>query len=220
MENKNIVLVDDHIIIRNGLKELIEKIGPFKVSHEFDTGLQLVNSYPYSPKPDLIIMDISMPEMDGDEAIEQLNSSGCQIPVLILTLSNDENKMLKLFRMGVRGYLKKSCTSSVMMEALNEIFRCGYYHNEFLTYSLRNDLVTKEKSQQELIIEQLSDREREFLKLVCHEEEYTYDQIAGEMGVQHRTVDGYRESIFDKFSIKSKTGLVLFVLKHNLLEHL
>ncbi|MEL7005196.1 MAG: LuxR C-terminal-related transcriptional regulator, partial [Bacteroidota bacterium] len=86
--------------------------------------------------------------------------------------------------------------------------------------SLRNDLVTKEKSQQELIIEQLSDREREFLKLVCHEEEYTYDQIAGEMGVQHRTVDGYRESIFDKFSIKSKTGLVLFVLKHNLLEHL
>ena len=71
-----------------------------------------------------------------------------------------------------------------------------------------------------MIVEQLSHREREFLKLVCHEGEYTYDQIAGIMGVQHRTVDGYRESIFEKFAIKSKTGLVLFVLKHQLFDNL
>ncbi|MEI6021637.1 MAG: helix-turn-helix transcriptional regulator, partial [Bacteroidota bacterium] len=64
----------------------------------------------------------------------------------------------------------------------------------------------------------LSPREKEFLKLVCHEKEYTYEQIADQMKVQHRTVDGYRESVFDKFGIKSKTGLVLFVLKHDLFQ--
>ena len=218
MSPKNIVLVDDHVVVRTGLKELIEKIGPFKITHEFDTGLQLVQALPVTPEPDLIIMDLTMPEMDGDEAMESLNDAGSKIPVLILTLSDDDQRMLKLFRMGVRGYLKKNCTAATMLEALNEIFKRGYYHNEFLVYSLRNDTAPKEKSESELIMEQLTEREREFLKLVCHEEEYTYDQIAGEMGVHHRTVDGYREAIFDKFSIKSKTGLVLFVLKHRLMD--
>lgn len=218
VEQKNIVLVDDHIVVRKGLRELIEKLGDYQVSHEFDNGLNLVEAYPLHPQPDLIIMDITMPEMDGDEALQVLNEKGSKIPVLVLTLSTDDERMLRLFRMGARGYLLKNCTAATMAEALSEIFRCGYYHNEFLTYSLEHDQGLSKKSDEELILEQLSDREREFLKLVCHEEEYTYDQIAGEMGVQHRTVDGYRESIFEKFSIKSKTGLVLFVLKHRLFD--
>jgi DNA-binding NarL/FixJ family response regulator len=105
-----------------------------------------------------------------------------------------------------------------MKDALSELSRTGYYHNDFLAYSLKHETAPKKKSEQELILEQLTDREREFLKLVCHEAEYTYDQIAGLMNVQHRTVDSYRESIFQKFSIKSKTGLVLFVLKHHLMD--
>jgi two-component system invasion response regulator UvrY len=76
------------------------------------------------------------------------------------------------------------------------------------------------KTEQEKVLEQLTEREKEFLKLICHEKEYTYEQVADQMKVQHRTVDGYRESLFDKFGIKSKTGLVLFVLKHNLFIYL
>ena len=213
-------MVDDHIIVRNGLKELIEKLGKFKIINEFDNGRQFVDAYPFDPLPDLIILDITMPELDGEEAIEILNGFGCQVPILILTLNEDETRILKLFRLGVRGYLQKNCSAATMREALNEIFRCGYFHNEFLTYSLQNEIAPEKKSEQEMIVEQLSHREREFLKLVCHEGEYTYDQIAGIMGVQHRTVDGYRESIFEKFAIKSKTGLVLFVLKHQLFDNL
>jgi len=85
---------------------------------------------------------------------------------------------------------------------------------------LRAPETTQKKNPADQIVAQLTDREREFLKLVCHEKEYTYDQIAGIMGVQHRTVDGYRESIFDKFGIKSKTGLVLFILRHQLFDKL
>ncbi len=219
-EKKSIILVDDHLVVRSGLKELIEKLGHYHISGEFDNGKQLVEAYPLQPVPDLIILDITMPEMDGDEAMKLLNEKGNKSPVLILTLNQDDDRMVSLFRMGVRGYLQKNCSAKIMREALSEIFRCGFYHNEFLSYSLRHDQMPKEKSEQEMIIEQLSDKERDFLKLVCHPDEYTYEQIAGHMGVKHRTIDGYRESIFEKFAIKSKTGLVLFVLKHQLFDWL
>jgi DNA-binding NarL/FixJ family response regulator len=218
MEVKKIILVDDHVIVRNGLKELIEKLGPYQVVSEFNNGRELLEAFPMANEPDLLIMDISMPEMDGVEAMSALNARNIKIPVLILTLNQDDHKIINLFRLGVRGYLQKNCTAQMMREAIGEIFRCGYYHNEFLTLSLQTSSNPQKKSEQEHILEQLTEREREFLKLVCHEKEYTYDQIAGLMKVQHRTVDGYRESIFEKFGIKSKTGLVLFVLKHQLFE--
>lgn len=218
MGNKNIVLVDDHLVVRSGLKMLIEKLGTYTISHEFDNGQHLVDAYPFEPQPDLIIMDISMPMLNGEEAFARLKEKECPIPVLILTLNTDEHLIVKLFRAGVRGYLAKDCTAQIMKGALEAIFNTGYYHNEFLLFSLQNEVPRKKLSEQERILEQLSDREKEFLRLVCHEDEYTYDQIAGHMGVQHRTVDGYRESIFEKFAIKSKTGLVLFVLKHNLFD--
>lgn len=216
---KNIVLVDDHIIIRNGLKELIEKLGPYKITHQFDNGKPLLDALPLNPAVDLIIMDISMPMLSGDQTMELLKARASQIPVMVLTLNENENLVVKLFRLGARGYLKKNCTAAELKEALTQIFKTGYYHNEFLALSLQHDSNQK-KSAKETILEQLTAREREFLKLVCHEKEYTYEQIADKMNVQHRTVDGYREALFDKFNIKSKTGLVLFVLKHGLFDAL
>jgi DNA-binding NarL/FixJ family response regulator len=215
---KNIVLVDDHVIIRNGLKELIEKLGPYKITQQFDTGSALLEALPLPPAPDLILMDISMPVMSGDQAMEVLHEKQIKIPVLILTLSDNDALVIKLFRLGVRGYLKKDCTAATMKEALSDVLQKGFYHNEFLTFSLQTNAGDIKKSERELIHEQLTPREREFLKLVCDEKEYTYEQVADKIGVQPRTVDGYRESIFEKFGIRSKTGLVLFVLKHQLME--
>jgi DNA-binding NarL/FixJ family response regulator len=215
---KKIVLVDDHVIVRNGLRELVEKLGPYSVSHQFDEGPALLNAIPLDPASDLIILDLSMPAMNGDRVMELLNEKQNKTPVLILTLNEDEATIIRLFRMGVRGYLKKNCTAEILKEALNDVFQKGYYHNEFLTLSLQTNAADAKKSEQEQILEQLSPREREFLKLVCHEKEYTYEQIADQMKVSLRTVDGYRESVFEKFGIRSKTGLVLFVLKYKLFE--
>ena len=218
MEVKKIVLVDDHTLVRNALKMLIERLGDYEVAHEFDNGAQFLRAYPALQGIDLILLDLNMPELNGQETVDKLNELGNESPILILTLNNEEHTIVSLFRAGVRGYLQKDCSADQMREALNAIFTTGYYHNEFLRFSLLNDTPAKKMSEQEKILNELSDREREFLKLVCHEDEYTYDQIGGIMGVQHRTVDGYRESIFDKFAIKSKTGLVLFVLKHDLIS--
>lgn len=220
-KKKNIVLVDDHIIIRDGLRELIEKLGPYSISHQFDNGASLIEALPeISKKADLIILDISMNGMSGDEAMAILHEQKCEIPVLILTLNDDEELVIRMFRLGARGFLQKSCTAAEMKAALGEIFEKGYYHNDFLTYSLRNSQAPPKKDPQQAILLQLSDREKEFLKWTCDEKELTYKEIADRMGVQPRTVDGYRESVFEKFDIRSKTGLVLFVLKHKLYEHL
>jgi len=217
---KNIVLVDDHVIVRNGLKELIGKLGPYEITAQFDTGIALLDAWPLEVVPDLVIVDLNMPGMNGMELVEIMKEREMAVPVLILTLNSDEQTIIRLFRTGVRGFLKKDCSAETMSIALGAIFSYGYYHNEFLTLSLQSQGTTPKKSQQEEILEQLTAREKEFLKLVCDEKEYTYEQIAYRMNVQHRTVDGYREAIFDKFGIKSKTGLVLFVLKHGLFESL
>ncbi len=218
-QKKDIILVDDHIIIRDGLKQLIEKLGPYQVSRQYDNGATLVEGFPLDPTPDLIVMDITMPEMDGDEVVLLMKQRGITIPVLILSLINDENRIIRLFRNGVRGYLQKDCTAAMMKEALEQIFKAGFYHNELMTYALQAEWPPR-KTEQEKILDKLSPREREFLKLVCNSEEYTYVQIANLMNVQHRTVDGYREIIFEKFGIKSKSGMVLFVLRHQLIEYL
>lgn len=219
-EKKRIVLVDDHVIVRNGLKELIEKIGPYTVVSQFDSGSELLENLPTRDQADLIIMDLNMPGISGDEVAFELKNRSCSVPVMILTLNSEESTIIRLFRNGVRGFLKKDCSAETLKTALASIFQTGYFHNEFLALSLQSSGTGEELTSQDKILRQLSLREREFLKLVCHEDEYTYDQIAGEMGVQHRTVDGYRQSVFEKFDIKSKTGLVLFVLKHRLMDYL
>lgn len=220
MKNRSIVLIDDHTIVRNGLKELIEKLGPYSVTAQFDSGNAFLEAFPVLQKPDLVIVDLNMPGMSGFELVERIMTLEQAQKILILTLDSDEQTIIRLFRNGVRGFLKKNCSAEILKSALDSILATGYYHNEFLALSLTTEVETTRLSEKERILAQLTDREREFLKWVCHEYEYTYDQIADQMQVSSRTVDGYREAIFDKFAIKSKTGLVLFVLKHQLFEEL
>lgn len=215
---KNIVLVDDHVVVRTGLKELIQKLGTYQVCAEFDDGESLLKNFPFETPVDLIILDLSLPCMNGDAVMRELNKKGNQIPVLILTLNSDEAVIIRLFRLGVRGYLQKNCTSAELKKAIEEIFTSGYYHNEFLTMSLQCDSDTRNKTEQEKLLDRLSERELEFLKLVCSEADYTYEQVADRMNVQRRTVDGYREGVFEKLGVKSKTGLVVFVLKNKLYD--
>lgn len=208
----SIFLVDDHTIVRNGLKTLIEKLGDYRVTEQFENGKQLIDALPFKNPPDIIIMDLAMPVMDGKAAMQCLKDKEITTPVLILTLEHDEKTIIDLFRLGIRGYLPKSCTSDVLRRAIEDVISSGYYHNEILVKALSTNRSEKDA------LAALTDREREFIKMVCDEHEYTYEQIANLMGVSRRTVDGYREEIFRKFDIKSKTGLVLFAIKNGIIE--
>ncbi len=216
-QNKNIILTDDHVIVRNGLKELIQKLGPYTIVAEYDNGKHLIDDYPFKVTPDLLILDHEMPEMNGTAVIEWFSRQRIQIPILLLTLTEDESLIVKLFRMGIRGYLHKNCSSSELKQALQDIFHSGYYHDDMLTKALLGQSQDNTEGHTQ-IMEKLTDRELEFLRLVCDEKEYTYEQIAGMMHAHRRTIDKYREGIFEKFGVKSKTGLVLYAVKHDLVK--
>lgn len=213
-ESLSIFLVDDHVVMRTGLKTLIERLGNYTVTEQFDNGKALLDFLPFKKEPHLIIMDLNMPVMDGRKAVEQLKERGITIPVLILTLEHDEREIISLFKAGIRGYIPKSSSAEILRTAINDIINTGYYHNEILIKALTSD----KKDERQDIISKLTEREREFVELVCDEKEMTYDQIADKMGVSRRTVDGYREEIFQKFNIKSKTGLVLFAIKNRIIN--
>ena len=211
----SIFLVDDHAVVRNGLKALIERMGNYVVKEQFDNGQELIDKLPFEQAPDIIIMDLTMPVLDGTQTVRELKNRHINIPILILTLETTEKTIIELFRMGIRGYLPKSCTAEVLKKAIEDVMGSGYYHNEMLTKALLNN---NDKTPEENPAQHLTERENTFLQLVCDENELTYEQIADKMGVSRRTVDGYRESIFEKFNIKSKTGLVLFAIKYGLIK--
>lgn len=216
-DGKEIFLVDDHPIVRSGLKALIEKLGDYKVVAEYDNGQDLLDDYPFKNPPALIIMDLAMPILDGTETMKELKKRGSEIPVLVLTLETNEMTIINLFRLGIRGYLPKAATAPVLRQALTDVLNTGYYHNEMLTKALQatNDVFVDEKKS---VLDQLTLREKEFLLLVCDEQEPTYEQIADQMGISRRTVDGYREALFTKFNIRSKTGLVMFAFKYGIVK--
>lgn len=213
----DIYLVDDHPVVRSGLKSLIEKLGNYKITGEFDNGQELMDEVPFKTPPSLIIMDMTMPVMDGLQTVMALKQQDVNIPVLMLTLETDERIIVNLFRLGIRGYLPKSVTAPELRQAISDIMLTGYYHNEMLVKALLSpaDVVFDERQH---ILSQVTQREREFLALVCDINEPTYEEIATKMEVSRRTVDGYRESLFSKFNIKSKTGLVLFAIKYGIIK--
>lgn len=210
-----IFMIDDHAVVRKGLKSLIERLGDYSVIKEYDNGKQLMNDMPFAERPDLIIMDLMMPVMDGTATMQALKAQKSDIPVLMLTLETDETKIINLFRLGIRGYIPKSASADILQKAIADVLATGYYHDEMMVKALLTDGNDKE-SEEEQVVAQVTPRERTFLELVCDPEEPTYEQIAAQMEVSRRTVDGYRETLFRKFNVKSKAGLVVFAIKYGI----
>lgn len=217
MSKVAITLVDDHVVVRSGLKSLIEVLGDYTITNEYSNGEQLIKALEAGKtKPDIIIMDLEMPVMDGEATMRWMQKNRPQQKVLTLTWDADERKIIQLFRLGVRGYLIKSCTADVLQKAIDDTYKVGYYHSELLQTAMMHQSAMDERNQD--IQAKISEREKIFIELVCDKEEYTYDNIAEIMHVHRRTVDGYRESLFEKFNLRSKTGLVMFAIKHGLVQ--
>ncbi len=156
-------------------------------------------------------------EIDTLVKLKQLEN---KIPVLILTDNGNDQQAINVFRLGARGYLSKSCTPAEFSDAVCEILSTGFYHNNFFILSLTTDGKSDEKKKTEKIkvLESLSAKERQFLKLVACEKEFMYTEIAEKMQLSVRAVDKCREELFIKLNIKSKAGLVIFVYQHDLYD--
>lgn len=217
----SVALVDDHHLMRTGLATTVNSLGGYRVTLEAGHGGELVEALERSgaAEPAIAIVDLNMPVMDGYATIAWLREHRPNVLPLVLTFDATDDAMVKAVRAGARGFLLKNTRPEVFKNALDSLMLTGYHYSDTLhaTVQRNPDMKTREEREREKTIGQITPREMEFLLLVCDEAEFTYEQIADKMGVHRRTVDNFRIALFDKFAIKSKTGLVLFALRWGLL---
>lgn len=215
-----VALIDDQTLVRHGLAQLIERTGRYKVVFQASNGREYVDAQGASPPAHIAVIDLSMPVMDGFETIRWINEHQPEVRCLALTFEAREGAILRAMRNGARGFLLKDVEPSELQLALDHVNSTGYYHTDLVHRSMLSHMDrggdTEERERR--LIGDLSDREREFLRMACDPGEPTYDRIAEIMGMSRRSIEGYRETIGDKFGIKSRTGLVLLALKHGLVN--
>lgn len=214
MKESSVALIDDHKLVRTGLASMIESLDGYTVTIQAGNGKEFFEKLEHIKAPDIAVVDLHMPIMDGFKTIHQLNEKHKDIKSLALTFDDSDDALVKSIRAGARGFLLKDSEKDELRVALDSLLLTGYYHTTESHQVLTNDkgLTTDAEQSRDRLLEQISERELIFLKHVCSEQEPTYEQIAAHMGVHRRTVDNYRISLFAKFNIKSKAGLVLFAI--------
>lgn len=216
MSKTTICIIDDHKIVRQGLKELLEKLGNYTIVEEFESGIQFLAALPLKKTADIYILDYSMPKMNGIEVLQELEKKEEEYKVLLLTQHLEEQIIDLAYHHGARGFLHKNCTAHDLKFAIDTIVTIGYNNISEILKRIRNFEDSAQEKPKSTI--KLSDRELKFLELVCNENEYTYEQMAEIMAVSIKSIDVYRTSLFEKFNIKSKVGLVLFSFKNKLTD--
>ncbi len=208
---KTISIVDDHTLVAKGLAELINSYEKYEVINILKNGRELVDYLTQSNVrvPDLILLDVKMPIMDGKSTMKWIKKFRPEIPVLVISMEDDDDTIISMIKDGAKGYLLKDTEPDILLTALNTIMNKGYFHSDLVTHTLMHALDGKE----EIV---LKDREIEFLKLVC--EEKTYKEIADEMFLSTHTIDNYREALFSKLGVKSRTGLVIYAIKNGIVS--
>jgi DNA-binding NarL/FixJ family response regulator len=204
-----VVIVDDHILIAKALASIINSFEGFEVLYEVENGIALQGKLASrTPAPNIILLDISMPLMNGFETATWLTQNHPNILILALSMQNDDESVIKMIKCGAKGYLLKNAHPNDLNVALNEVISKGFYYTEEVSKLLVQQLHPKNKYNPI----QFTDREITFLHYVATE--LTYKEIADIMHLSPKTIDGYRETLFQKLDIKSRVGLAMYAIKN------
>lgn len=207
-------IVDDNAMFRKGLAALITLFPGCEVLFDAKDGEDCIRRLTEDQVPDILLMDIAMPGMDGYAATAWVRDHFPLIRVLALSTMDAETAIIRMIRCGARGYLLKDADPAELKKAFSEVMSLGYYSNELISRTAAQAIQLSPDG--ELPGPRLTDREVNFLQLVCSEK--TYAQIASEMFVSERTVDGYRDSLFRKLNATSRVGLVLYALRNRIVR--
>ncbi|HTC01433.1 MAG TPA: response regulator transcription factor [Ferruginibacter sp.] len=210
----NIVLVDDHALLRNGLATLVKSLG-HDVLFEADNGKIFIENLKPQLLPDIVLLDINMPEMDGYQTANWIKANQPSMKTLALSMYDDENAIIRMLKNGAKGYLLKDSEPSELQDAITAIMNKGYYYSDLVSGKLINAINRMDDDGGDLKnLIKLTNREIDFLKYTCTE--LTYKEIADELCVSPRTVDGYRGDLFEKLHVKSRIGLVIYAIKNGI----
>ncbi|ROI10549.1 DNA-binding response regulator [Chryseobacterium sp. H3056] len=213
MNRIKVAIVDDHQLVSKALENMISLSPDCKVVMNCCHGEDFLNKLKDQTElPDVVLMDINMPKKNGVETTAEVTANYPQIKVIALTMEDNESTIINMLKAGAKGYLLKDMSPETLFNAINIVHEKGIFYTDIVTQSLLK-IRTEEKVMQE-ISETLKEREIEFIKNACSE--LTYKEIGEQMCVSPRTVDGYRDSVFAKLNVKSRVGIVLFAIKHQL----
>jgi DNA-binding NarL/FixJ family response regulator len=213
-KNVQVAVADDHSLLRSALAKLINTFEGYTVIMEADNGKDLCEKIVKNVLPDIVLLDINMPEMDGFETTQWLHKKYPHIKVLTLSMLSDERSIIKIFRLGAKGYLLKNADPQELREALDAIMDKNVYLSEYVSGKLVSGLHNDADGDIKEAV--LNEKEREFLRWACSE--LSYKDIAEKMFVSPRTVDDYRQSLFNKLKVHSRVGLVMYAIKNKIVD--
>lgn len=205
----SIVIVDDHVLIAQALKGIISNFDQFEVLYECENGKALQDKFKTRVIPAIVLLDISMPIMDGFETAHWLKENHPEVLILTLSMQDDEQSVIKMIKNGSHGYLLKNAHPAELEKALTRLVNEGYYYPDWASRMVFNSLNQNQKLNTSI---QLSDREKEFLYYSVTE--MSYKEIAEKMYCSPRTVESYRDSLFEKLELKTRVGLAVYALKN------
>jgi two-component system invasion response regulator UvrY len=211
-----VALADDHVLLRRGLANLIDSFNEYSVVFEADNGLEFQKKITKENLPDLVLLDINMPKMDGFTTAQWLKQTFPLVKIMALSMYDNENSIIRMFKAGARGYILKDCEPHELKAALDSIMQKGYFYSELVTGKLIHTINKMEDDDQVNSFSKLNEKEIQFLKLACTE--MTYKEIADQMNLSPRTIDGYRDALFDKLNLKTRVGLVIYAIKNGVVQ--
>ena len=198
-----VAIADDHKIFCDSLEALINDLTDFNVIWTALDGQQAISKLQQVAKPDILLLDINMPEKTGLEVAEWIQQNIAAVHILALTMESDDNTVVKMMRFGVRGYLLKSISKEELLHALQSVVKYGFYYTPMVSAQIGKQFAPKKL----VPVIELTAREQELLQLLCTD--LSYSEIAEKMFLSESTVDTYRARLFDKFEVKNRVGLLL-----------
>ncbi|CAN5792945.1 response regulator transcription factor [soil metagenome] len=211
-----VALADDHVLIRNGLAGLINSFDDYRVLFQATNGQDFIEQLALHPAPDVALLDINMPKKDGYETAYWIRHHHPSVKILALSMYDNENYIIRMLKNGARGYILKDAEPAELKMALDSIIHKGYHYSELVTGHLINTINKFDEDPKTKNTLLLTEREIEFLQYVCSE--LSYKEIADKMYLSPRTIDGYRDTMFDKLNIKTRVGLALYAVKNGLVN--
>lgn len=213
-QKTRIALADDHALFRRGIANLLSEFDDIEVIFDVSNGKELQEALPKNKDIDVILMDITMPVMDGYATTAWVIKNYPQINVLALSMFDEDMAVIGMLKAGAGGYVLKESTPLELYRAINEIKDKGVYLNEMVSGKMLRSVQTQDMNNKEGIT--LTERETEFIRLCVSE--LTYKEIADKMKIAPRSVENYRENLFEKLQMKSRVGLVLFAIKNGIVK--
>lgn len=213
----DVVIADDHSLFRKGMRAILDEFSCVSRIYDAANGRELIDLLKVTePVPDVVLLDLKMPVMDGVEATEKIKAEFPSVKIIVLSMQDDERFILHLIEKGVNGYLFKNSDPIEVEESLRAVMQQDFYFNAEMSQIVYKAFLKKQKIKKRQEDVELTERELDVLKLIC--KECTAVEIGEKMNLSPRTIEGYRKNLMFKTGAKNSAGLVVYAIKNELVE--